>query len=1135
MNDSSLTLHNKTKSSVKMDRLRILSKKSSIKSSNLMNNYNYNQSYNNNSNFKESFKQNIPYLESQQNIYDLANTLQSNQVKQEAYLKEQEDYNEQLNSEIERLNAVIQELYSKIYIHEINEHNNKLLEEGFTEVALENDELKKQLQEKDHKVSELELALNQLRKSYKEEAKSLTLKVHQLEEIIEENNNLKETNKKLTQSLLEYSVYKQHSEELKIIKSWNENLYSELEQKTKENKALLSKLEKSNVEATNANKAALNYKKSVMELEVEMKKTLDEAEKNERLFNYRLYSNKNNNNEISRIHSKSVLNINDHRNRITAQTKNKNRLEKEFYLNENSAEKNSSIRKREGKRNTTVSPLKRFNGGNAADRNQTKQTLYMNSSFRNKDLLLCYNNYGRKNSIRKSFSPKKRGTFKRHTVTNSLNSLNSINLKKLKTIKSTSYKEGESSANRRKYVKFKSFSHNFNENNSKIKKNFSAFNSPNESFNAVSNSKRSLLAKQSFKYGKNMRKKISSGSVTPYSFNILRDDSNPSPVKRRNFDDDSIIKSNIIFPQDCISEESNNESNGNLKNNQLNLFLNKNDNERVLNLHQMNTNDDMSNEDDEFDDEEEYDQFGYIEEDEEECSGNTKNKQSNKSIIYLQDLDLLKEEEDKNVVTSIAFNSENMTSDENQKAFKELLQKGKDSSKKNHSVFISNKDLEKIDVIEEDTKGNNYMNKDVKLGENIIDTITCETRFTPQDLKLYESLKRSLEEMKKRIDNLEIEKYKLARENELVRRDLTKHLDTIKISNEEKDSYKVLLDNMQNNIHELVEQKAKSHSLMLVGFNGEMKSKSFLGSSSNLNANQNYNTFNFNTNTNYSTNINNNRFNLDKQIISKQIVFSYNSYLVSANDNIFFKFNNILKDLVNDDIPIKFKHTDESKLTINDLNNEEGVKIVLEINRNLVKLNKGQGEEIDNKVKLIQKLTRDFQLEKDSLLMMLYKLSMDFQQLKILYLKHVQEMDDHLYDENVTELVTEENDRTSKSNTINNAIKKANFNNTNTLQSYSGDNVSSNNININNNIDIEKNKKETNINMKSSVFKNNNNNLNNIIPVKLPGVYTSDTNNNLLRKESKNSELTNKTNNSKKISEILREKALKAGLKISIK
>ena len=59
------------------------------------------------------------------------------------------------------------------------------------------------------------------------------------------------------------------------------------------------------------------------------------------------------------------------------------------------------------------------------------------------------------------------------------------------------------------------------------------------------------------------------------------------------------------------------------------------------------------------------------------------------------------------------------------------------------------------------------------------------------------------------------------------------------------------------------------------------------------------------------------------------------------------------------EVPEKFKNTPENKLTINDLDSEEGYKVLLDLNKHLVKLNQGQGDEIDKLKKQIELLTKN--------------------------------------------------------------------------------------------------------------------------------------------------------------------------------
>lgn len=996
-NDSSATNHlNMTKSS-KIGKLRILSKKSSVCS---VNPYSL---------------RNLQHLDSN-GMADYTK-FKNDQLKQETVVNELQTYNDDLCREIDRLNLVIQELNSKLYVFEINEHNNQGLEQAFNEVALENEDLKKTLHEKENKLGELEYALHHLKNKSKEEAKSLTLKIDQLEKVEQENEAIKEKLRKMEQTLQEYEVYKSHSNELKIIKGWNESLNNELDRISKENRVLHSKLEQSQVEADAANKGAMHFRKQMMELEVEIKRQLDEAEQNERMYNYRLY---NKNYEANkRIHSKSVLNINDHRNRMS---ETNDRIDREFYLNDVGGNNNNKKKRRQTscRPRITISPIKRVS------KKESKKSLYMQSSFRNKDLLLCYSNF--RTSSKKHCSPYEKRTALRKST---------MSKQAFKPNKTISFKE----ISERSIYKKKSNSINFNEANLKKGLNKSSTVSSACSLNskrkvsAISNSKLSLRMRQSRTTNKRKTHVKTHSDEISSPFNLLKEDVE-SPYKKRNLDDYSEINQDKqLFGNNSISEERSGDDNKDFDN-------------------YIENEDDEENYDKVLDIEQQYEDEDYESMEEEE-----ENVQ-NKSVLFLQDLNLGKDEKG---VTSVLFNHENMTSEEYTKTFRDLLKKEKEVSRKHCVSVIMPNEAE-----EEDDKDV----KEGKLGENVLDALNCETRYTPNDIKFYETLQKTLEELKGRVSTLEVEKYKLTRENELVKRHQEKLEETIKITSDEKNSYKVLLDEMQSNINELAEQKAKSNP-MFFNVNGDVKAKSFLSSPNNYN---NYNTASTAYDTNNTINVNNfssnnfivgGKFGLSKTIISRQISFSNISFLLSANENIFFKFNNLIKSIVNDEVPEKFKNTPENKLTINDLDSEEGYKVLLDLNKHLVKLNQGQGDEIDKLKKRIDKISRDFESEKDKLLLKIYKLSVDFQQLKVMCLNQSSEEEDEEDDEGTVTQNTNTNN-----NTNNNTNKTL-------LRNASQDND-------------EKKDKVKNIKQMSSIG-----GVNNIIPIKNPSTSIPNTHSNV--------------------------------------
>jgi len=368
---------------------------------------------------------------------------------------------------------------------------------------------------------------------------------------------------------------------------------------------------------------------------------------------------------------------------------------------------------------------------------------------------------------------------------------------------------------------------------------------------------------------------------------------------------------------------------------------------------------------------------------EEEGKRNLKRRES---IIFLQDLDLNNNEED-NPVTTVAFNADNITSEENQKAFRDLLNREKNSvnTKKNCVSMI----------LDPETTANKEADT-TKLSENVLEDLKIqEGQITSRDIQLHFQMQKSLDDMKKKISNLEIDKYKLSRECELVRREHERYIDNLKISTEETESYKVLLESVQSNINDLAEQKAKTSGSVFCNLGGgtETKGKSFnvattryasvFGSNYTTNYSSN-NTFVNNYQTEQSNFISLGKFSLGKTIISKQTNFSFNSYMVSSTNSIFVKFNDVIKNFVNTNVNEKSEENCNNGLKeYIDWDCDDKFKVLLDLNQKLIQVNKGQGEEIDKLTKDKEKMERDFNFEKDKLLLQVYRLSVEFQQLKV--------------------------------------------------------------------------------------------------------------------------------------------------------
>lgn len=375
---------------------------------------------------------------------------------------------------------------------------------------------------------------------------------------------------------------------------------------------------------------------------------------------------------------------------------------------------------------------------------------------------------------------------------------------------------------------------------------------------------------------------------------------------------------------------------------------------------------------------------------------NKKNISRRKSFVLLQDLNL-----NEDYLDQLLLNQDGNDGEEN-KQFMDLLKSKKQIFNRRQAMSINNfnPNEDKKAIIDD---GNGENNKEILSG-----------------------IKDKLDILKMKITNLEIEKYKLARQNELTKRNYEKLISDLQISKDECRSYKVLLESIQGNINQFAQKRVQSQSILMTYGSQAFRGKSLVNCLQlSCNKIDFGSTNNYITNsTNYITNgykseyiTNNNKFDLSKTIISDQVNFSFISVFMNSEKNVFSKFDEILQIIIEKNKTKDFHKKNTLNLDGNKVDNllsekqkttgiksldcNENFSNILNLNKELVVINKSMSEEIDRLEKLIDKIERDNKMEKDKLLYMVYKLSIEFDHLKSITENYVKTNNNEIkYDNN---------------------------------------------------------------------------------------------------------------------------------------